>query len=105
MHARNLQPSDANLLKASNTAHNFLRNRMSLKTLFRASSNFEILNGGYIITEWSGVSGAFKVSFLPGIETAQAQHFVFDFANVFDFVNSEFKVFNPWERILRDIHN
>ena len=31
-----------------------------------------------IITEWSGVSGAFKVSFLPGIETAQAQHRIYD---------------------------
>ena len=46
MHPRKLKISDVKLFETINTAQNFLRSRISLKTLYGALSIFEILNVG-----------------------------------------------------------
>ena len=46
MHPRKLKTSDVKLFETINTAQNFLRSRISLKTLYGALSIFEILSVG-----------------------------------------------------------
>ena len=46
MHPRKLKTSDVKLFETINTAQNFLRSRISHKTLYGALSFFKILNVG-----------------------------------------------------------